>query len=691
MTFLAPSILWGLAAAMIPILIHLFSLRNTREVDFSTLQFIKELEHETIRRLKLKQWLLVALRVLIIICLVMMFARPVQRGFAAGWKAGELESRVLIFIDNSASMTAEFEVGSRLEAARKIVPQILSVFEGRTRLDLYQTNPVRLVYSGGSSAADDIRSALADIPQTGTRDFLWRNIDSVLSAITVEEPNRECFILSDFQDAPGSKFQPGAPADSVAGDWRYYCIAFSPPADNLSLRSAEPANQLRMPEQLLKISTVIRNDGSIDRSNVPVELYLNDDRVGQVVSGFEAGRTREFLFQAYPGASGIVFGHLTIPSDDFPLDNDYTFEIVVPATINTTVVGPTQPDIHLLQTAIRSIDNGNNYIFMESRVGQRPQALFLDDTDVLILYDPAPFSSTVQDELKSFLNRGGGIIWFGAENSLAAENREIEKQFNLPHARELTRLEGEAFYSVNAAKAGHPLLEDLDLADLENDLPQVFQYVDVSLNRSHKSVLEMNNGRPLLIDFQTQGGRIFYFTSLLDLRWNDLAFRGLVVPLLHRMLLLLATDESNIQPVEVGQPKVIPLDRELLQSEWELITPSGKRILQIPDFGAENLRITATAELGSYQIMNDGELYTAFSTRLSPHEYPAQRVGADAVLGRLPYNRARWLPAGDNMATVLKDTRFGRSLWSTFLILAIIFMALETALGRIKSGAVKKR
>ncbi|MFQ6614685.1 MAG: BatA domain-containing protein, partial [Fidelibacterota bacterium] len=32
MTFLSPGILWGLFAASIPILIHLISQRNTREV-----------------------------------------------------------------------------------------------------------------------------------------------------------------------------------------------------------------------------------------------------------------------------------------------------------------------------------------------------------------------------------------------------------------------------------------------------------------------------------------------------------------------------------------------------------------------------------------------------------------------------------------------------------------------------------
>jgi len=78
MTFLFPTVLWGLAAASIPIIIHLLSLRHTRDIEFSTLYFIKELEHKTIRRLKLRQLLLVLIRVLVIVCLILMVARPVD-------------------------------------------------------------------------------------------------------------------------------------------------------------------------------------------------------------------------------------------------------------------------------------------------------------------------------------------------------------------------------------------------------------------------------------------------------------------------------------------------------------------------------------------------------------------------------------------------------------------------------------
>jgi len=44
MTFLNPAILFGLLAASIPIIIHLLNLRKLKKIEFSTLQFLKELQ-----------------------------------------------------------------------------------------------------------------------------------------------------------------------------------------------------------------------------------------------------------------------------------------------------------------------------------------------------------------------------------------------------------------------------------------------------------------------------------------------------------------------------------------------------------------------------------------------------------------------------------------------------------------------
>ena len=44
MTFLNPLLLIGLVAAAIPIIIHLLNLRKLKIVEFSSLQFLKELQ-----------------------------------------------------------------------------------------------------------------------------------------------------------------------------------------------------------------------------------------------------------------------------------------------------------------------------------------------------------------------------------------------------------------------------------------------------------------------------------------------------------------------------------------------------------------------------------------------------------------------------------------------------------------------
>ncbi|MBK6681435.1 MAG: BatA domain-containing protein [Ignavibacteriales bacterium] len=77
MNFLSPGLLFGLLAASIPILIHLLNLRKLKKIDFSTLHFLKLIEKQKVRRVKLIQWLLMALRVLIIAMLVLGFSRPV--------------------------------------------------------------------------------------------------------------------------------------------------------------------------------------------------------------------------------------------------------------------------------------------------------------------------------------------------------------------------------------------------------------------------------------------------------------------------------------------------------------------------------------------------------------------------------------------------------------------------------------
>ena len=76
MSFLIPQVLWALPAITLPLIIHLISQTNTRLVDFSTLHFLRKMEHESLRRLRWHQWQVIFKRNLLILVLVLHLARP---------------------------------------------------------------------------------------------------------------------------------------------------------------------------------------------------------------------------------------------------------------------------------------------------------------------------------------------------------------------------------------------------------------------------------------------------------------------------------------------------------------------------------------------------------------------------------------------------------------------------------------
>ena len=66
----------GLAALVIPVLIHLLLKRKKKRLRFSTLQFFVKQDEQSSQRRKLRNWFLLALRLLVVTLLVLAFARP---------------------------------------------------------------------------------------------------------------------------------------------------------------------------------------------------------------------------------------------------------------------------------------------------------------------------------------------------------------------------------------------------------------------------------------------------------------------------------------------------------------------------------------------------------------------------------------------------------------------------------------
>ncbi|MEC9307826.1 MAG: BatA domain-containing protein, partial [Candidatus Neomarinimicrobiota bacterium] len=232
MTFLTPSVLWLLGAVSIPILIHLLSRLRINKVEFSTVRFIKQLETSSIRKMEIQKILLLLLRILALASLVLMMAQPVTQGFMPGWLAAEQEARLVMIIDNSASMTVKDGEKTFLDRSKNETMALVPLFKDETQITIAQTCPPKVVFTGRSKDPG-LRSSVKSIEPSASYDNIWQSINGLLRDKTIIEPIKECVIFSDLMHVPDSSFSSGI---EDLDDWKFYFIQPGIVYDNLAVK-----------------------------------------------------------------------------------------------------------------------------------------------------------------------------------------------------------------------------------------------------------------------------------------------------------------------------------------------------------------------------------------------------------------------------------------------------------------------
>jgi len=681
MTFLAPTAMIFLAGISIPILIHFLNRFNVKKVNYSSIRFLKSMKNSTIRSVKLKKILLLLLRIGIISALVLMLSRPVTKGFMPGWLSAEMDSRLLLVIDNSSSMSAQSDMRSLLDVAKQTANELLDVYGENTTVSIIQTCPPKILFNGKAKDENN-KSVINQIKQTKDFDDLWFLVDSFTTTMNVSEALKECIIISDFQTRENV-------IDSLPKEWKYYFIDAGPVNNNISINSLNVVSRIKVPDQLIKIKTTINNSSLKINKNIPINLLFEKNRVGQVISDFEQNSNKDFIFQAYPNKKGMLTGSVQLPKDDYLNDNIWYLSTPILNKINCLIISNSEQDYEIFDLIIDAIDPDNQLINIELRKQPVVNRLFVDDIDILIIHNPNAFTEAAFNELDVFLKEGGGLIWFSGGMESDPSYKKYFSNLRFPNAIRTVNADN-GFYNVIPPVIDSHVLSDLNVRKLEDELPSVYSYVKHNANVKQKIHLELNNGDPFLIDFNRGNGKIFYFTSLLNLNWNDLTLRGLLIPLMYRLLILGGTDEVNSLPVVVGNIKWINLQGDEVRNEWEVQSPSGIKNLIVPDFSKESLKITDTNEHGIYSVFKNKKLYTSFATILHQSEIVSKQISENEIDILFKELKYKWIGPSNNFINVFNEIRHGKALWKLFLILAIVLFLLETWIGRPTTNNMRK-
>ena len=323
MNFLNPLYLFGLAAAAIPILIHLFTRKRPREVHFPSLEFLTEVNQSEIRRLRLKQWLLLLLRTLAVAALALAMSRPALKGTTA--PGGRAATTMVVLLDQSGSMGAPAASGRSLVGeAKRLVEELLTTLGPQDELLLVPYDlAAHPVTPRPSADAGRVRAAAQALEPTAAATDHARALEFAASALAASHAlNRELFWISDFQ---ASGFQRGGATVAPAapdGPWdraRVYLLPLSPRSHaNAALTDAE----LAPAEGSTALELTAAGFGA-PPGDAAIEVKDGDKVIGRGFVNLPArGEAAALLpLSALPDRGGVA----SLPNDALALDNERWF------------------------------------------------------------------------------------------------------------------------------------------------------------------------------------------------------------------------------------------------------------------------------------------------------------------------------------------------------------------------------
>lgn len=191
MSFLAPWALLLAAAAGVPLLLHLLRRRTGEKLDFPAVRYLLRMEREHAREVRLKNLLLMVLRIAIVVAIALAAARPL--GWLPG--VGHAPTAVAIVIDNSLSSAAAGAEGPMIGRLSAAARGIVDASSSGDRLWLLTMDGA--VVGGDAGTIDAALSGLRALDGAGDAGAVLRRAATLVKESAV--PAGRIVVLTDAQ------------------------------------------------------------------------------------------------------------------------------------------------------------------------------------------------------------------------------------------------------------------------------------------------------------------------------------------------------------------------------------------------------------------------------------------------------------------------------------------------------------
>lgn len=415
MSFLQPAMLAALPLVALPIIIHLINQRRYQTVRWAAMMFLLAANRMSRGYARVRQWLILACRMLAVAGLTVAVSRPLAGGWL-GLAAGGRPDTTILLLDRSPSMRQQGAgvTTSKLDTGREQLARSLATL-GSGRWVLIDSGSVRPRELDSAEAlrtapGTEATSASADLPAM---------LQAAHAYIRDNKSGRtEIWICSDLRENDWN---------AESGRWptlrdaflefpqgvRFHLLAYpQPDPANLSVRVTEvrrvPAGDSA---DLLVTIRLTREGGGEEKQTVPLQLVIDGAR--SEVSVEMAGGQYELKDHRIPLGPNRErgWGMVSLPVDGNPADNDAYFAYDRPAPRRAVIVADDRQAARPLELAASIAPDPSVACSAEVVGAEQVATLDWESLALLVWQADLPVGDAAQ-RVRSFVERGGQVVLF---------------------------------------------------------------------------------------------------------------------------------------------------------------------------------------------------------------------------------------------------------------------------------------
>ncbi len=720
-----PLLQFGIAAASLPILIHLLNRRKYREMRWAAMRFLVAALQKNQRRVKVEQWLLLAARTLVILLAVSAMAKPFLESLGAVVLPGQRTHRVIV-LDGSMSMAFVSGDQPRFEQAKTLAGQLVrDARRGDVLSVVLMGEPPRVVVGDASPSANGsevVKEIDALHRPDGATDLVasFEAVDRVLGVSPI--PRKEVIFITDLQVASwrgrgGANTEPLKRAVAKLDARQVVSVVIDLGKEGgenravVDFRLDAPLVTVGGPAP--KVLATVRNFSTKSAYDVKARLSI-DGQVGPDQSIPEIGAGAEESFAFLPGFTTPGDHLVEVRIDDDSLLTDNTRALVVPVrdALNVLLVDgspkpePFKGETDYLKQALspeeKSADPNagglggpvgstiRTEVVPESQLSARDLSSF----DAVVLCNVAEFGTAEVTALDAYLKQGGGVVVFGGDVVDAASyNRLLYRDGEGILPASVGETIGDATarqggFEFDAKDFKHPIVALFQgapanvLAGLTGAKTWQYQKLKLPTNGQSQArvALYFNSGDPAIIEVPRFRGRVIQVATSADVGWTTWPLHQSYPPIMEQIVLEAAAGRLSERNVRVGQPIDRALPATAGGAEVEVTRPDAARVatkLQ-PSGDVSLFHFEDTDLAGLYRArftapVNAESLFVANIDPLESDPAKLDRSGlGDAVPGWKPTYLTNWKDLSQSATSVGRRGELHRPLLYGLLAMLLV-------------------